>query len=613
MWKTFLTLIITGVLFITAPVPGFAGVWEAMTGALPTARYGHTMVEYDGALFVFGGMSEGNGSATRGDPDPPNPLPRNNLWKYKAQQWEQLTPTNPPSPRHGHAATVDTTTGKMYIHGGINTAGTVLNDLWAYDFSTNTFTQATSTGTPAPRYNHSIAALPDGSQGGRIVIFGGRYSASYLHATNPYAWCPTTGAWYPKNAPSFDSIEGQTALAKDNTMVIVGGSKDGSPAMDIWQFDLTANSWTRIIPTGSSPDPRLFHSMVPTSNGFRIFGGETGASAGKRATDNSDAWEFNYTAGTWTRLPSMPIPISQGAAAKITIDGKEKDVLFGGLTGSSYVNTSYAYVPDAANPVLTVAVTGSGTVVSDPSGINCGNTCTAAFTSGTRVTLTAEAGAGSSFAGWSGCSATDGNFCFITMTEDAAVTASFSANTCTYTYTPKNRKLTYKAGSVTVNITGKGAKSCPAPAVAIVEGEDWMSLSPVTFAKNRGKVTVSVAENTTSSGRDGEVSIAGGPFPVTQTGKPCALAISPASSALIPKAGGTGTFTVTATPDDCPWTAQSGTGWVAVTSGASGTGSGTVAYEAGPNTGKGGRNGKINVSLGAGKTKKVYTVRQGNK
>jgi hypothetical protein len=77
---------------------------------------------------------------------------------------------------------------------------------------------------------------------------------------------------------------------------------------------------------------------------------------------------------------------------------------------------------------LTVNKTGagSGTVTSSPAGINCGSTCTANYTSGTVVTLTASAAAGSTFSGWigGGCSGT--GTCSVPMNAATTVTASFA-------------------------------------------------------------------------------------------------------------------------------------------------------------------------------------------
>jgi aryl-phospho-beta-D-glucosidase BglC (GH1 family) len=51
---------------------------------------------------------------------------------------------------------------------------------------------------------------------------------------------------------------------------------------------------------------------------------------------------------------------------------------------------------------VTRAGTGTGTVTSSPSGINCGTTCNASYANNTNVTLTATPASGSTFAGWSG-------------------------------------------------------------------------------------------------------------------------------------------------------------------------------------------------------------------
>ena len=79
-----------------------------------------------------------------------------------------------------------------------------------------------------------------------------------------------------------------------------------------------------------------------------------------------------------------------------------------------------------ATYTLSVATAGAGTgaLTSSPAGINCGTACSAAYASGTAVTLTAEPGSGSSFAGWSGaCSGT--GTCTVTMSAARSVTATF--------------------------------------------------------------------------------------------------------------------------------------------------------------------------------------------
>ena len=68
---------------------------------------------------------------------------------------------------------------------------------------------------------------------------------------------------------------------------------------------------------------------------------------------------------------------------------------------------------------------GSGTVISQPGGIDCGNDCTESYAANTRVTLTASRATGSLFGGWSGgCSGTDS--CEVVMDAARSVTATFS-------------------------------------------------------------------------------------------------------------------------------------------------------------------------------------------
>jgi hypothetical protein len=102
--------------------------------------------------------------------------------------------------------------------------------------------------------------------------------------------------------------------------------------------------------------------------------------------------------------------------------------------------------------VLTVSKTGtgSGTVTSSPSGINCGAACSASYASGTQVTLTAAPSSGSTFSGWSGGGCSGTGACTVTMNAAATVTANFTRQQFTLSVTKEGLGL----GTVTSNPAG---------------------------------------------------------------------------------------------------------------------------------------------------------------
>jgi len=74
---------------------------------------------------------------------------------------------------------------------------------------------------------------------------------------------------------------------------------------------------------------------------------------------------------------------------------------------------------------LTVHKTGNGTVYGSHGNIECGSRCSANYTAGTRVTLTAMADDGYIFSGWGGaCSGT--GYCNVTMNAAQNVTVTFT-------------------------------------------------------------------------------------------------------------------------------------------------------------------------------------------
>ncbi|RLJ70761.1 beta-propeller repeat-containing protein [Hydrogenivirga caldilitoris] len=104
------------------------------------------------------------------------------------------------------------------------------------------------------------------------------------------------------------------------------------------------------------------------------------------------------------------------------------------------------------NPTHTLTVnktgTGSGTVTSNPAGINCGVNCTAQFNVESSVTLNATPDTGSTFTGWGGdCASCDTNVsCQIVMYSDKTCTANFDSSSSSIPDA--------ECGNITVNIQG---------------------------------------------------------------------------------------------------------------------------------------------------------------
>jgi len=102
---------------------------------------------------------------------------------------------------------------------------------------------------------------------------------------------------------------------------------------------------------------------------------------------------------------------------------------------------------------VTAPVAGHGTITSTPAGISCPGMCTANFSSGTSVALTAKPSANYTFVGWTGaCSGTAS--CSVTMTGVQTVGAKFSATTYPLTVTAP------AAGTGTISSSPAGI-NCP--------------------------------------------------------------------------------------------------------------------------------------------------------
>jgi hypothetical protein len=125
-----------------------------------------------------------------------------------------------------------------------------------------------------------------------------------------------------------------------------------------------------------------------------------------------------------------------------------------------------ADIPECTPPLTSTLLllksgTGSGTIVSSPSGVDCGGVCFASFPHGVSVTLTATPDPGSTFNGWSGSGCSGKGTCTVTMDKAKVVTATFEQRLPVYT-------LSLSAGS--------GGTTDPAPGAYAYESGTIVSV-----------------------------------------------------------------------------------------------------------------------------------------
>jgi len=123
---------------------------------------------------------------------------------------------------------------------------------------------------------------------------------------------------------------------------------------------------------------------------------------------------------------------------------------------------STGYTPDTSNAftvvlptfALTVASSPNGTITSSPGGINCGATCSATFTSGTAVVLTATPSTGFGVGAWTGCDSSTGATCNVTVNAARNVSVTYLPLPSITTATLNDATLGAPYTPVTLGVSG---------------------------------------------------------------------------------------------------------------------------------------------------------------
>lgn len=191
----------------------------------------------------------------------------------------------------------------------------------------------------------------------------------------------------------------------------------------------------------------------------------------------------------------------------------------------------------SAGNSLTVSRSGNasptGLVSSSPTGINCGTDCSEVYSLGQVVTLSASAGGGSTFMGWSGGGCSGNAACVVTVNAATVVDAEFTLNSYL----------------LTLNKGGTGTGTVTSNPVGINCGAACSSQSASFNHGQMVQLTASAAANSTFTGWSGGGCTGTGACVVTMTAATSVTASFALNSyTLTVTKPGTGTGTVTSSP-----------------------------------------------------------------
>jgi hypothetical protein len=260
---------------------------------------------------------------------------------------------------------------------------------------------------------------------------------------------PTTGEAVAYQVPGLAAGVTYVALI---TAVDVSGNESGcsGPVSGVARADL-AVSPVGTVNVGSTTVGTAVDTSFTVQNA-------TGSSLTGRASIGSP---FSVVSGA-------SFSLAPGASQVVTVR------LLSSTAGTFASNVNFTANGDTVSRTVTGSVTaagvtlviarngtGTGTVTSAPAGIACGSDCTETAAAGTSFILSAVAGSGSTFSGWSGGGCAGVTTCTVTVNTSTTVTATFDTSSLTTAPVPVVDTLspsTANAGApgFTLTVTGTG-------------------------------------------------------------------------------------------------------------------------------------------------------------
>ena len=234
--------------------------WKRIqTDIHPSARNSFSMV-YDSTnqvIILFGGH---DGSSWIGD-----------TWVFDCvnDEWTQLSPTTAPSPRGSTGMVYDSTNNKVILFSGYSQE----SDTWGFDYSSGNWTELNPSLSPGARYGHCMVF--DEIKEKTLLFSGNSLEGmrddlwEYDYSSN--TWIELAQVTHPLGRKWGCMIYDSTA---QESILFGGDCNDPEFSNDTWTYNSTSNDWNEQSQT-ISPDARASAAMVYDSTNQKtiLFGG----------------------------------------------------------------------------------------------------------------------------------------------------------------------------------------------------------------------------------------------------------------------------------------------------------------------------------------------------
>lgn len=337
--------------------------FEHLRKTLP--RFGHSLVsDKRGSLWMFGGYSLSHG-------------PLNDIRQFdtKNNTWMQVTVDSTPDAkmpqgRYFHGADIMHSKQIIYIYGGLTDSGkdqsnTVLGDFWMFSLANQRWDEVIPSQTvfsvydPPPLAGHTMTLVKDNDHEGLVIIGG--FSPAQGLSPDIYEFNLTTNTWERLHASGIRpvGIYGHSTVfhVATQTLYVFGGyefidRRQTDMSNRLYAFDYARRAWSELPPFTELNRPeellprgRFLHSAVTTENYMLVFGGHTSPI---NASDSIIA--YVYQCNQWIRLTEDvkivgKFPPPTYAQAMTLDQDTEQMYIVGGWDGSSKSRVSRIQLP----------------------------------------------------------------------------------------------------------------------------------------------------------------------------------------------------------------------------------------------------------------------------